>query len=462
MLCKSYSIVIGMTFSSFLAFFSKMSSLVPSSILGPVGVRGMTVLDRNNFLRTVQVPVIKVKGDGLSKISQLCKAHYLKLENFKPVQESGSDDEFKKHIHLNPEQITQWLDIEEKNRMALIELGINENNFCFKEVKLGYDNWTFNTIFKAVLPENEDIVSSFSQIGHIIHLNLRDHLLQYRPLIGQVLVDKIKTCRTVVNKNNIIDNTYRNFSMEVIAGEEDFLVTVKENKCTFQFDFSKVYWNSRLAMEHERILGFLKPNDVLFDVFCGVGPFSLPAAKIGCKVYANDLNSDSFKWLNHNASKNKLKGHLQTYNLDGKDFICNNIKEFVIKCCKGTILQEGVKVHVTMNLPAMAVEFLKYFRGLVKNEEFIDKFKCDIKVYVYCFVGEDPFNAAKKLVSKNLDCDMTPYIVDIFNVRKVSPKKDMMRVTFNLTKDILFDTIQSENGEPPVKKLCSENLICKS
>lgn len=444
-----------MTFIRFLAFFSKMSSPVPC-ILGPIGVRGMTVLDRKKFVRTLQVPVLKVKIESLSKTSQLCRADYLKLENFKPIQDAATDDEFKKHIYLNPEKITKWLDIDETNRLAMIELGINENHLIFKEVQLDFTNWTHNTIFKAVLPENEDIVSSFSQIGHIIHLNLRDHLLQYRPLIGQVLVDKIKTCRTVVNKRNIIDNTYRNFSMEVIAGEDDFFVTVKENNCIFQFDFSKVYWNSRLGMEHERILSFIKPPDVLFDVFCGVGPFSVPAAKRKCRVYANDLNPDSFEWLNHNAVRNKLKSNFQSYNIDGKDFICNNFKDFIIGCCNGTKTLNGAKVHITMNLPAKAVEFLKYFRGLVKDEELFDKLKCEIIVYVYCFVNYDPINAAKKLVSEHMDCDMTPYIVDVFNVRKVSPKKDMMRVTFKLTKDILFDKISVENSEPPVKKVCKE------
>lgn len=53
--------------------------------------------------------------------------------------------------------------------------------------------------------------------------------------------------QSVVNKTDNIDNTYRNFAMELVAGKDDMNVTVKENGCTFQFDFSKVYWNSRLG-----------------------------------------------------------------------------------------------------------------------------------------------------------------------------------------------------------------------
>ncbi|XP_075970211.1 tRNA (guanine(37)-N(1))-methyltransferase [Anticarsia gemmatalis] len=432
----------------------KMSSTTCVQLV-PVGVRGMKVLDRDKFLRNVQVPVLKVKEENLSKITQICKTYFLKFEAFRPVQAIESDeiDSYQKCIHLNPEKVSQFTDISETDRTKLKQLGVTEDNFDSKEIQLTYDNWRSDIIFKAVLPENEEGVSGFSQIGHIIHLNLKDHLLEYRPLIGQVLVDKIKTCRTVVNKSNIIDNTFRNFSMEVIAGEEDFFVTVKENNCIFQFDFSKVYWNPRLGKEHERILSYLKPQDVLFDVFCGVGPFAVPAAKRKTKVFANDLNPDSFKWLNHNAKNNKVKSDFfKSYNQDGKDFICSVFKDYLTDLCNGKEKVEG-KIHITMNLPALAVEFLKYFHGLLKDEELTAKFDQEIIVYVYCFaIGDESADVAKKMVIENIGCDISSTIIDIFDVRNVSPKKEMMRVTFKLTKEVLFSV--SDDSEPPCKKLC--------
>lgn len=455
-----------MTLSSFQhifgVLFRKMSSSDPSFLI-PIGVRGMKVLDREKFLRNIQVPIIKVSADNLAKIIPFCKPYLLKLENFKPVQNFGNGT-FNKCIHMNPEKVNKWSDISEDVQKSLTQHGVDETNFDSKEVQLSYDNWKFDAIFKAVLPEKEENVSSFSQIGHIIHLNLRDHLLEYRPLIGQVLVDKIKTCRTVVNKSKIIDNTYRNFSMEVIAGEEDFLVNVKENRCNFQFDFSKVYWNPRLCTEHERILCFFKPGDILFDIFCGVGPFSIPAAKRKCKVYANDLNPDSFKWLNHNAKANKVKMSLfKSYNIDGKDFICNIFKEYIISYCNGNEeIEENAKIHITMNLPAMAVEFLEKFNGLIKDEELLKKLNREIIVYVYCFaVGDDPVSVAKEMVISNIGCDISSNILEVLAVRNVSPKKEMMRVMFNLTKDILLGIKSEVSSEPPLKKMCLKNKESK-
>jgi tRNA (guanine37-N1)-methyltransferase len=65
-----------------------------------------------------------------------------------------------------------------------------------------------------------------------------------------------------------------------------------------------VYWNSRLQAEHNRVIEKLNSEDVVADVFAGVGPFALPAAKKGCGVLANDLNPESFRYLTKNAEDN--------------------------------------------------------------------------------------------------------------------------------------------------------------
>lgn len=79
-----------------------------------------------------------------------------------------------------------------------------------------------------------------------------------------------------------------------------------EADCKFTFDFTEVYWNSRLHTEHERLVELFKPEDVIADVFAGVGPFAVPAAKKGCAVLGNDLNPNSAKYLAQNVEDNRV------------------------------------------------------------------------------------------------------------------------------------------------------------
>jgi hypothetical protein len=82
-----------------------------------------------------------------------------------------------------------------------------------------------------------------------------------------------------------------------------------ESGCRFTFDFSTVYWNSRLQTEHERLVQqWFEPGQVIADVMAGVGPFAVPAAKKGCFVMGNDLNPESAHWMERNRVDNKVGG----------------------------------------------------------------------------------------------------------------------------------------------------------
>jgi tRNA (guanine37-N1)-methyltransferase len=139
-------------------------------------------------------------------------------------------------------------------------------------------------------------------------MNLRPSHLPYKYHIGSVILSKARNqgIATVVNKLDIIDSTYRNFQMEVIAGEERFAVTQHHLDCEFRFDFSKVYWNTRLETEHRRLVDLFGAGEAVADVFAGVGPFAVPAGKKRVFVLANDLNPDSYESMTGNVTANKV------------------------------------------------------------------------------------------------------------------------------------------------------------
>lgn len=58
-----------------------------------------------------------------------------------------------------------------------------------------YENFRTGQILKAVIP-TEEVLSSYTQTGHIAHVNLREHLLPYKGLIGQV-TDLCNFCQDI-------------------------------------------------------------------------------------------------------------------------------------------------------------------------------------------------------------------------------------------------------------------------
>lgn len=300
-------------------------------------------------------------------------------------------------------------------------------------------------------------MSSYTHIGHIVHINLREHLLEYKNLIGEVLYDKVTGCKSVVNKTNNINSTYRNFQMEVLKGDSDMLTTVKENNCLFKFDFSKVYWNSRLCTEHERIVNKLNVGDVLFDVFAGVGPFAVPAAKKKCYVFANDLNPDSSCWMAYNFKANKInEEYFKLFNKDGRNFIKEEIKTYLPQYLK---LERNI--YITMNLPAFATEFLDAFVGLFSKDELANLTETNSPIlFIYCFSkGVNYIDIAKDLVIKGFEYDFSDKIIDIFRVRTVSSFKEMMRVTVKLDKDILIGNARKRKFEDDLENTCDESSL---
>lgn len=161
-----------------------------------------------------------------------------------------------------------------------------------------------------MLPEelHDEIPTSFNQAGHIAHLNLRPQQLPYRHLIGEVILSKGSGVRTVINKTQTLDseNEFRVLDYELLAGEDEMQTELRECGSLFRIDYAKVFWNSRLQTEHERMASIFQPGEAICDVMAGVGPFAVPAGRKECFVWANDLNPDCYAALADAVEINKV------------------------------------------------------------------------------------------------------------------------------------------------------------
>ncbi|XP_066535757.1 tRNA (guanine(37)-N1)-methyltransferase isoform X2 [Hoplias malabaricus] len=429
----------------------------PGLYTAPLAVRGMTTLDREAFTQTISVPAIRIPTSVLNKVVKSLKKVALQRPGLKRVvddnqKKTDSDGKDYRLLLLDPQSVSSAENFSQDEVSALKAFGVKPEIQRY-ELKLTYDNLKSEEVLRAVLPEGQEVTSGFSRVGHIAHMNLRDHQLSFKNLIGQVIMDKNPGITCVVNKTNTIDSTYRNFQMEVLAGDSNMVAKVRENGVFYEFDFSHVYWNPRLGTEHERIISLLHRGDFVLDVFAGVGPFSVPAARRGCTVLANDLNPESHRWLLHNTKLNKVDAKVSTFNMDGREFLRGPVRERLPELMNGS-----ASIHVIMNLPALALEFLDAFRGLLDQDmekELSNKLTLP-QVHSYGFSKEDD---PKKDVVERAEAALGVSLqgrCSVHLVRNVAPNKEMMCVSFTVPREVLFAK-KKECSEPsPKRRKCTE------
>lgn len=289
-----------------------------------------------------------------------------------------------------------------------------------------YDYWGMDEILEALLPDGMIIPSAFETVGHIAHLNLLDEHLPYRKIIAKVILDKNPKIQTVVNKIDAISNEYRTMQLEVLAGNHSLLTTVVENGVRFNVDLAKVYWSSRLGTERQRLLNGFNRSDVICDVFAGVGPVAVSAAKIVKRVYANDLNPHAVDFLERNSVLNKLEKKIEVFNMDGRRFI-----HAMFSSEKARSITQ-----VVMNLPKDAAEFLDAFRGIYRDRNKNSELNLP-RIHVYGFSNaRDPeFDFHERI---RIALQEAAVNVDIRRVRQVAPGKLMLCASFILPESVAF------------------------
>ncbi|OEU12507.1 Met_10-domain-containing protein [Fragilariopsis cylindrus CCMP1102] len=167
-------------------------------------------------------------------------------------------------------------------------------NITYKQ--LSYQYILNNLLPKEALPAP----SSYEQIGHIAHFNLKPKHLPYKKLIGDALLETSTSIKTVVNKVGQVNGKYRTYECEILAdnlssssssSSSCLETTVIEDGVSIQLNVAKCYWSTRLSGERQELIKDIlrlhrssgsktktRPL-VIADVFCGTGAVCLLLAR---------------------------------------------------------------------------------------------------------------------------------------------------------------------------------------
>jgi tRNA (guanine37-N1)-methyltransferase len=214
--------------------------------------------------------------------------------------------------------------------------------------------------------------TSFDAVGDIATLEIPTELKKKEKVIAETIMELNHNIRVVAKKAGPTAGVERIRPIKVVLGEKRTETIHNENGCRYKLDINKVYFSPRLGSEHLRVVNQVKPDEVVFDPFAGIGPFAIPIARRGARVVAVDINKNAIAYLNENAKLNKVVGRIEAIAGDARN---------VLKKAK----YKGKAERIIMNLPMHAGEFLDVAFYIAKKGAVVN---------FYCFLKEDEmFNA---------------------------------------------------------------------
>jgi tRNA (guanine37-N1)-methyltransferase len=222
--------------------------------------------------------------------------------------------------------------------------------------------------------ELEKLSSSFDIIGTIAIIKIPESLASKRKLIADALIEEIRPVKSVFCQVSAIEGEYRLRKLELISGENSPITVYKEHGCTFKVDVINTYFSPRLSTERLRIAQLTEPNEVVVNMFGGVGTFSIIISRYNksAKVYSIDSNPIAIDMCRQNIEINKLRGNVFPVLGDAEQEIHKGLK--------------GIAKRVLMPLPEKAKDFVDAAISSLENGTGM--------IHYFCHVGADNKKAA--------------------------------------------------------------------
>ncbi len=152
--------------------------------------------------------------------------------------------------------------------------------------------------------------SGMQVVGDIAILSLRPELVEHAAAIGEVILARFPFVRTVCRKLGPAVGARKAPQVEVIAGEPRTETTHREGGCLFRLDVARVIFSKGNIRERQRMARVVREGEVVFDLFAGIGYFTIHMAKTGrpAVIYASDINPVALHYLAVNVHLNKVRG----------------------------------------------------------------------------------------------------------------------------------------------------------
>lgn len=200
------------------------------------------------------------------------------------------------------------------------------------------------------------VYNSFDVVGDIAIIKLPHSATEKEAqIVAKGIMKTHKNVKTVLLQASPVAGNLRLRQLIHIAGENKTITVHKEFGCLFSVDLAKCYFSPRLSYERNRIATLVKPNEIIVNMFAGVGCFSITIARHSkaAKVFSIDVNAAAVQFMQKNIKLNRVENKVIPLLGDAKEIIESQLQQKADR--------------VLMPLPEKALAYLPYAVSALKT-----------------------------------------------------------------------------------------------
>ena len=196
----------------------------------------------------------------------------------------------------------------------------------------------------------------WEKIGDVGVIKLHEEIKEYHKIIGEVYAQVLNR-KSMLWDNGGISGEYREPNVKLIYGSDDCVTIHKENGVKYKLDPKKIMFSSGNIDERRRMANISKKDEVVVDLFAGIGYFTLPIAVHSepKRVYACEKNPVAFDYLSQNTVLNNVTSIVEPLKGDNRRVAPKNVADRAILGFFGE----------THSFLPNGIECLKNHRGII-------------------------------------------------------------------------------------------------
>ncbi len=200
--------------------------------------------------------------------------------------------------------------------------------------------------------EIESAPGSWAVIGSVVLVTVPQGCPDEAGL-GEALLDLHGEADSVLADEGIATDgmagTYREPRTRLIAGNRDTETVHVEHGTRYGLDPATVMFSPGNQAERVRMGDSCTADEHVFDMFAGIGYFTLPMARAGAQVTATELNPTAFRYLVENTMANDVADRVDAYMTDCRELADSLAADRIVMGYYGsgaeTATEEGDDAH---------------------------------------------------------------------------------------------------------------------